>query len=85
MEETKEVGEFQTKDFQLAACFMVDGVKYLRVERDKEDTRRLIFIFETNLDIDRIKTERANGTHVVSSVAYDDCLRRLKSIIHEYR
>lgn len=79
--ETK-VEEFPTRDMNLAACLMVDGVRYLRVEKDPESDKRLIFFFETHLDIERIKQQRANATHVASTVAYDECLRRLKSIIH---
>jgi len=76
--------EYPTRDMSLSACFMVDGVRYLRVEHDKEETRRLVFYFEENPDIERIVQERANGTHIVSSVHYDECLRRLKSIIHSF-
>lgn len=74
--------EFSTKDLGLATSLMADGIKYLRVERDSQDSRRLIFIFEKSDGIDRIQSERANGTHVVSSTHYEDCMRRLKSIIH---
>jgi hypothetical protein len=76
--------EFKTRDMALAACFMVDGIRYLRVEKDEEDSRRLIFVFEPHSDIERIQRERANATHVASTVAYDECLRRLKSIIHGF-
>lgn len=81
--------EFYTSDMCLAASLMVDGIRYLRVEADdREDlgrrSKRLVFIFE-NLksdEIERIKAQRANATHVASTVHYDECLRRLKSIIH---
>jgi len=80
--ENKE--EYQTRDMGLAASFMVDGIKYLRVEKDVSDQsrRRLIFIFEDSPEIPRIVEQRANATHVASTVAYDEALRRLKSIIH---
>lgn len=74
--------EFSTKDLGLATSLMADSVKYLRVDRDTMDSRRLIFVFEYSEDISRIQSERANGTHVVSSTHYEDCQRRLKSIIH---
>jgi len=77
--------EFRTKDMSLAACLMVDGVRYLRVEKDAENNRRLIFVFDSiykNKEIERIQSQRANATHVASTVHYDECLRRLKSIIH---
>lgn len=74
--------EFYTKDLGLATSLMADGVKYLRVDRDQTDSRRLIFVFEKTDDIIRIQSERANATHVVSSTNYEDCQRRLKSIIH---
>jgi len=65
---------------------MADNVKYLRVEVEaNDDTRarkRLIFVFEANEEIQRIQSQRANDTHVVSSTRYEDCQRRLKSIIH---
>ena len=77
-----EKKEFPTRDMGLAASLMVDGIRYLRVEKDEEDGRRLKFIFETHPDIERIQRERANATHVASTVHYDECLRRLKSIIH---
>ena len=78
----EEVKEFKTRDMFLSACCMVEGIKYVRAERDAEDKRRLIFVFEDNPEISRIVTQRANATHIVSSVSYDDALRRLKSIIH---
>lgn len=78
--------EFATKDLGLATSLMADGVKYIRVDTEQDvdfrTRKRLIFIFEHTDDISRIQTERANGTHVVSSTHYEDCQRRLKSIIH---
>lgn len=78
----EEYKEFCTKDLGLATSLMADGVKYIRVDRDPSDNRRLIFVFEQADDISRIQSDRANGTHVVSSTHYEDCQRRLKSIIH---
>lgn len=77
-----ENSEFPTKDLGLATSLMADSIRYLRVEKDPSDSRRLVFIFERSDDILRIQSERANGTHVVSSTLYEDCMRRLKSIIH---
>ncbi len=77
-----QIEEFATRDMSLAGCLMVDGCRYLRVEKDEKDDRRLIFVFEYKAEIDRIQRERANATHVASTVSYDECLRRLKSIIH---
>ena len=74
--------DYKTRDMYLAACLMVDGVTYLRMEVDEQDTRRKIFVFGSSPEIDRIVSQRANGTHVASTTNYDDCLRRLKSIIH---
>lgn len=75
--------EFKTKDLGLATSLMTDGIKYIRVDKEEEDKRRLIFVFENNTEeITRIQSQRANGTHVVSSTHYEDCMRRLKSIIH---
>lgn len=83
MEEQKiEATEFFTKDLGLATSLMAENVKYLRIEKDAEHSRRLIFVFEKNDDIDRVQRERANGTHIVSSTHYEECSRRLKSIIH---
>ena len=78
--------EFKTRDLFLAACLMVDGILYLRVEKEPED-RRLTFVFDLENgrkqeEVDRIQSQRANATHVVSSVHYDEKLRALKSIIH---
>lgn len=83
-----DVQEFKTKDLNLAACLMVDGIKYLRKEVELADSprrgyTRLIFVFEWKNEIERIVSERANGTHVVSSVNYDEKLRTLKTIIHQ--
>lgn len=82
----EELKEFSTKDLGLAVSLMADNVKYLRVEIEaNDDTRarkRLIFVFESNEEIQRIQSQRANDTHVVSSTRYEDCQRRLKSIIH---
>lgn len=74
--------ESETRDMMLAACYIVEGIKYLRVEHEIDNPRRLIFIFENHPDIVRIKSERANGTHVVSSTVYDNALRSMKSIVH---
>lgn len=74
--------EFSTKDLGLATALMSDGMKYIRVDKDVENPKRLVFVFEASSEIARIQTERANGTHVVSSTHYEDCQRRLKSIIH---
>lgn len=76
------IQEFATKDLGLATSLLADSVKYIRVDRDSIDSRRLIFIFESNSEISRIQSERANGTHVVSSTHYENCQRTLKSIIH---
>jgi len=76
------IQEFSTKDFGLATSLMADGIKYIRVDRDQTDTRRLVFVFETHEDIQRIQSQRVNGNHIVSSTVYEDCQRRLKSIIH---
>lgn len=81
----QNINEFHTKDMCLAACFMVEGIRYLRIERDELNNRRLTFVFDSENkteDIDRIQRERANGTHVVSSTHYDDKLRAIKTIIH---
>jgi hypothetical protein len=83
-----EIVEFRTRDMALAACLMVDGVRYIRKEQDDGDApkrsyARLVFIFEYKPEIERIISERANGTHVVSSVNYDEKLRTLKTIIHQ--
>lgn len=77
-----ETNEFKTSDMGLAASAMCESVRYLRVEKDPDRERRLFFVFESNPEIQRIESERANGTHVVSSTAYDESLRRLKTIIH---
>ncbi len=77
--------EYGTRDMNLSACLMAEGIRYLRVEKDATDSRRLIFVFEKTgreADIDRITKERANSTHIVSSVVYDEKLRALKTIIH---
>jgi hypothetical protein len=77
--------EYATRDMNLSACLMAEGIRYLRVERDATDGRRLIFVFDKvgrEADIDRITKERANSTHIVSSTVYDDKLRALKTIIH---
>ena len=79
---TEEYKEFLTKDLGLATSLMAENVQYIRVDTDPADGRRLIFVFERTDEITRIQSERANGTHVVSSTHYEDCQRRLKSIIH---
>ncbi len=82
----EELKEFSTKDLGLAVSLMADNVKYLRVDTESNDDprsrKRLIFVFEANEEIQRIQSQRANDTHVVSSTRYEDCMRRLKSIIH---
>lgn len=82
--ETNE-NEYPTRDMNLAACLMADGIKYLRVEKDLEDDRRLVFVFEAHPEIERIVQQRANANHIVSSTVYDEKLRTLKSIIHRVR
>ena len=77
--------EFSTKDFGLATSLMADGIKYIRVDKDEVDSRRLIFVFDMSDEISRIQSQRANGNHIVSSTTYEDCQRRLKSIIHSSR
>jgi len=77
-----ETIEFFTKDLGLATSLLADSIKYIRVDKDTVDSRRLIFVFENSVEIPRIQSERANGTHVVSSTHYEDCQRKLKSIIH---
>lgn len=80
--------EYKTRDMNLSACLMAESVKYLRTEKDEEDSRRLIFVFEKTgreEDIERILAQRANSTHIVSSVVYDEKLRALKSIIHQFK
>ncbi len=74
--------EYKTRDMALAAALMVESVRYLRVEKDEANDRRLVFVFESHEEIERVVSQRANGTHVVSSTDYDDKLRRMKSIIH---
>ena len=83
-EQDNRVTEFCTKDLGLSTSLMADGVKYIRVDKDPTsiDRIRYIFVFEHSEEISRIQSERANGTHVVSSTHYEDCQRRLKSIIH---
>lgn len=77
--------EFSTKDFGLATSLMADSIKYLRVEKEAEDSKRLIFVFEASEEIQRIQSQRANGNHIVSSTTYEECQRRLKSIIHAHK
>jgi hypothetical protein len=76
------VAEQKTADMGLAASCFCEGIRYLRVEKDPDRERRLFFVFESTPEIARIETERANGTHVVSSTSYDEALRKLKTIIH---
>lgn len=85
-----ESKEFGTRDMNLSACFMADGILYLRAERDEANSRRLVFVFDHEQgkklpEIERIKAQRANATHIVSSTVYDEKLRSLKSIIHQYQ
>jgi len=85
--ESKQELEFKTRDLFLAACLMVDGILYLRVEKDADNARRLVFVFDLEggkkkEEVERIQSQRANATHVVSSVLYDEKLRALKSIVH---
>ena len=75
------VTEFHTKDLGLAVSLMTEGITYIRVDNDPDDFRRL-FVFEANEEINRIQTQRTNGSHVVSSTHYEECQRRLKTIIH---
>lgn len=88
--DTEHPTEFYTRDLGLAVSLMADGVQYLRTERDSTDNvprrlKRLIFVFENaESEISRIQQQRANGNHVVSSTHYEDCQRRLKSIIHNF-
>jgi hypothetical protein len=77
-----EIKEWRTKDMNLAACLMVESRRFLRLERDAENSRRLIFVFEDHPEIERIQADRANGSHIVSSTNYDDALRRVKTLIH---
>lgn len=77
--------EYKTRDMFLAACLMAENIRYFRVEKDEVDSRRLIFVFEQHPEIERILTQRANATHIVSSVSYDEKLRALKSIVHQCR
>ena len=86
MDTNKE--EYKTRDMALSACFMAESIKFLRTEKDLEDSRRLIFVFEKagrEEDIERILSQRANATHIVSSVVYDEKLRALKSLIHQFK
>lgn len=79
---------YQTRDMNLAACLMAESIKYVRTEKDEENSRRLLFVFEKTgreEDIERILAQRANSTHIVSSVVYDEKLRILKSIIHQFK
>lgn len=82
----EEIKEFPTKDLGLAVSLMADNIKYLRVDLEENPEprarKRLIFVFEHSDEIQRIQAQRANDTHVVSSTRYEDCMRRLKSIIH---
>lgn len=79
----RNMEEFKTRDMNLTACLICEGVEYRRVERDAENSRRLIFVFENKVEeITRIQSQRANGTHVVSSTSYDESLRKVKTIIH---
>lgn len=75
-----DIKEFSTRDMYLAACFMAEGVKYLR--SDRTDPRKLQFIFEDNGEIERINSQWANATLVVSATSMADALRRIKSLIH---
>lgn len=78
----EEKVEFRTTDLFLSACLMVEGIHYIRSEKQDTDFRRMIFVFEYSPEIERIKQQRANATHVASTVHYDESLRRLKSIVH---
>jgi len=75
----QEVDYFATNEMYLAACLIHDGIEYLRV--DRSNPKKLVFIFRDSPEIARIQAQRANATHVVSSVAYDDARRRIQSII----
>lgn len=80
--------EYKTRDMNLSACLMAESVKYVRTEKDEVDSRRLVFVFDSEgreEDIERILAQRANATHIVSSTVYDDKLRILKSIIHQFK
>lgn len=84
----KSEKEFSTRDLMLSACLMAESVKYVRTEKDEVDSRRLVFVFDSEgreEDIERILAQRANATHIVSSTVYDDKLRILKSIIHQFK
>ena len=76
------MNEFLTKDMFLVASLIHDGVKYSRMENDLTDIHKKVFIFEESDEIERVKSERANGTLVVNALSYEDALRRIKTLIH---
>jgi hypothetical protein len=73
----------ETRNFYLAACYMVLGAKYEKMTCDDANSPgRKTFHFSGEIDFTQVKKDFANGTLMINASRYSDCLRNLKSILH---
>jgi len=72
--------EYSTTDLYFAAFLKSSGVKLLRTERDKNDFKRIYFIFDKLGTFDELKLSWQNDTGTVLAQTYANSIRHLKSI-----
>ena len=74
----------KTKDLYFAAALITCGAELDHV--DKSEPRHMEFCFksteDTELTLDEIELQWANGTLVVGATSYAEAIKRIKSVVH---
>lgn len=75
---------YKTSDLYFAAYLKTAGVEMKRPEKDRNNERRTLFVFEHRGDgsIQRLQDEYFAGTSKVGALAYADAIKSLKSLVH---
>lgn len=71
---------FQTQDLGLSSSLVARGFKLVAL--DKQDERKVLFIFKREIGIEEDIDDHWNGRLEIKSLVYFDALRMLKNRIH---
>ncbi|HBM45641.1 MAG: hypothetical protein UT05_C0004G0057 [Parcubacteria group bacterium GW2011_GWF2_38_76] len=78
LENSKEY--FQTQDLGLSSSLVSRGFELVAL--DKQDQRKVLFIFKREVGIEQDIDDHWNGRLEIKSLVYFDALRMLKNRIH---
>lgn len=75
--------EFSTSDLYFAAYLLVAGIQMLRTDKDKNQSKKFVFVFDNSLaSVENLRNAWFTQSGKVSALAYANQIKTLKSAVH---